>query len=160
MAADVTVSVVNHESHDAVLDSLRALLADEGRAARLQVIVVDNVSQDGSVPAIRAAYPEVEVIERSERAGYGANHNLALARAEGRHVLFLNDDARVQPGAVDTLAAYLDAHREVAAAESVGAGSPSGTSIALANRRGPRPPWPAANNSGLDCLESRLALAW
>jgi GT2 family glycosyltransferase len=116
VAADVTVSIVNHESRDAVLASLRALLADEGRAAQLQVIVVDNVSQDGSVPAIRAAYPEVELIERGERAGYGANHNLALARAEGRHVLFLNDDARVRPGAVDALAAYLDAHREVAAA--------------------------------------------
>ena len=116
MAADVTVSIVNHESRDAVLDSLRALLADEGRAARLQVIVVDNVSQDGSVPAIRAAYPEVEVVERGERAGYGANHNLALARADGRHVLLLNDDARVQPGAVDALVAYLDSDPEVAAA--------------------------------------------
>ena len=113
---DVTVSIVNHESRDAVLASLAALFGEEGRAARLQVIVVDNVSQDGSAAAIRAAYPEVEVVERAERAGYGANHNVALARAEGRHVLFLNDDARVRPGCIDALAAYLDAHPDVAVA--------------------------------------------
>ena len=38
------------------------------------------------------------MIARRTRAGYGANHNLALARAEGRHVLFLNDDAQRAPG--------------------------------------------------------------
>jgi N-acetylglucosaminyl-diphospho-decaprenol L-rhamnosyltransferase len=113
---DVTVSIVNHESRDAVLASLAALFGEEGRVARLQVIVVDNVSQDGSAAALRAAYPEVEVVERAERAGYGANHNVALARAEGRHVLFLNDDARVRPGCIDALAAYLDAHPDVAVA--------------------------------------------
>ena len=80
------------------------------------MIVVDNVSQDGSVEAIREAFPDVEVIEREQRAGYGANHNLALARAEGRHVLLLNDDAQVRPGAIDAMAGYLDAHPDVAVA--------------------------------------------
>jgi len=116
VAADVTVSIVNHESREAVLASLAALHGDTERSARLQVIVVDNVSQDGSPAAIREAFPHVEVVERGERAGYGANHNLALARAEGRHVLLLNDDARVRPGAIDAMAGYLDAHPEVAAA--------------------------------------------
>ena len=113
---DVTVSIVNHESRDSVLESLRVLEEDLDRESRLQVIVVDNVSEDGSVGAIRAAYPAVEVLERETRAGYGANHNLALARAEGRHVLFLNDDAQVRPGAIDAMAAYLDAHPDVAVA--------------------------------------------
>jgi N-acetylglucosaminyl-diphospho-decaprenol L-rhamnosyltransferase len=113
---DVTVSIVNHENRVAVLESLGALFADRGRSAQLQVIVVDNVSQDGSAEAIRAAYPGVEVIERADRAGYGANHNLALAQAQGRHVLFLNDDAQVRPGAIDALVAYLDAHPQVAVA--------------------------------------------
>jgi len=116
VSADVTVSIVNHESREAVLASLRALHGDVTRTARLQVIVVDNVSQDGSAAAIRTAFPDVEVVERGERAGYGANHNVALARADGRHVLFLNDDARVLPRAIDALAGHLDAHPEVAAA--------------------------------------------
>ena len=110
------MSIVNHESRDAVLESLRVLAEDSTRTSRLQVIVVDNVSQDGSADAIRAAYPEVEVLERDARAGYGANHNLALARADGRHVLFLNDDARVTPGAIDAMVAHLDAHPDVAVA--------------------------------------------
>jgi GT2 family glycosyltransferase len=108
----ITVSIINHENREAVLASLAVLGAGE----ELQTIVVDNVSQDGSVAAIRAAFPDVEVIERERRAGYGANHNVALRAAEGRHVLLLNDDAQVQPGAIDALARHLDAHPEVAVA--------------------------------------------
>jgi N-acetylglucosaminyl-diphospho-decaprenol L-rhamnosyltransferase len=116
MTPDVTVSIVNHESRETVLAALAALQADAARRARLEVIVVDNVSQDGSPAAVRERFPGVEVLERETRAGYGANHNLALARAEGRHVLFLNDDAQVRPGAIDALVAHLDAEPAVAVA--------------------------------------------
>ena len=113
---DVTVSIVNHENRDAVLESLAALSHDPGRRATVELIVVDNASTDGSVAAIRAARPEVEVVARADRAGYGANHNRALAQATGRHVLVLNDDAVVQPGAVDALVDHLDRHPDVAVA--------------------------------------------
>jgi GT2 family glycosyltransferase len=130
MAVDVTVSIVNHENRDAVLASLRALEDDPGRRARLEVIVVDNVSQDGSADAIRRAFPDVQVIAREQRAGYGANHNAALAVARGRHALLLNDDALIQPGAIDLLSAALDADpRAAVAAPSVRtrAGAPEPT---------------------------------
>jgi GT2 family glycosyltransferase len=127
---DVTVSIVNHESRDAVLETLAALTADDRHAASVQVIVVDNASQDGSAAAIRAAFPDVEVVARADRAGYGANHNVALGRARGRHVLLLNDDARVRPGAIDALCRHLDEHPGVAVAAptvQTAAGAPEPT---------------------------------
>lgn len=105
-AVDVTVSIVNHESRDGVLASLAAIARD---ATDVEVIVVDNASQDGSVAAIAAQHPSVRVIARTDRGGYGANHNLAIAAARGRHVLLLNDDAQVQPGAIAALSHHLDA---------------------------------------------------
>ena len=113
---DVTVSIVNHENREAVLEALGVLAADEGRESSVEVIVVDNVSQDGSVDAIRAAFPDVRVIARTDRAGYGANHNVALREARGRHVLLLNDDAHVRPGAIDALRRQLDERDDVAVA--------------------------------------------
>jgi N-acetylglucosaminyl-diphospho-decaprenol L-rhamnosyltransferase len=115
-AADITVSIVNHENREGVIACLRSLEEDLGRRAALQVIVVDNASEDGSAAAIRAAFPQVEVIKRSRRAGFGANHNLALGRATGRHILLLNDDTLARPGAIDTLVDYVDDHPLVALA--------------------------------------------
>ena len=59
--------------------------------------------QDGSASAIRSAFPSVELLQQQRRCGFGANHNAALRRAAGRHVLLLNDDTLVRPGAVDAL---------------------------------------------------------
>ena len=113
---DVTVSIVNHEHRDAVLASLRALEDDPARQASVELIVVDNVSQDGSVDAIREAFPDAEVIARTQRAGYGANHNVALAAANGRYALLLNDDTFVTPATIDRLVAALDADPGLAVA--------------------------------------------
>jgi N-acetylglucosaminyl-diphospho-decaprenol L-rhamnosyltransferase len=113
---DVTVSIVNHENRDAVLDGLEALTADPERRREVEIIVVDNASQDGSVEAIRGAFPDAQVIGRHDRAGYGANHNVALRRARGRYALLLNDDVQVQPGAINALCDHLDAYPDVAVA--------------------------------------------
>jgi N-acetylglucosaminyl-diphospho-decaprenol L-rhamnosyltransferase len=113
---DVTISIVNHESRETVLKSLAALAGDEARAASVEVIVVDNASSDGSVDAVRAAFPDVEVVPRRQRAGYGANHNVSLRRARGRYVLLLNDDVIVGPGAIDAMCRALDRQPEVAVA--------------------------------------------
>jgi GT2 family glycosyltransferase len=113
---DVTVSIVNHEHRDAVLAQLAHLRDDATRTARIEVVVVDNASQDGSAAAIADAFPEVRVLARRDRAGYGANHNAAARDARGRHLLLLNDDTLVEPGAIDALCAALDADPAVAVA--------------------------------------------
>lgn len=113
---DVTISIVNHENREAILACLKSLDEDRQRRVALQVIVVDNASTDGSAAAIRRGFPWVELIQRDRRGGFGAGHNLALQRAAGRHFLLLNDDTIVCPGAIDTLAGFLDHHPGVALA--------------------------------------------
>jgi N-acetylglucosaminyl-diphospho-decaprenol L-rhamnosyltransferase len=113
---DVTVSIVNHENREGVLTCLSGLAQDTGRRASLQVIVVDNASGDGSAAAIRRRFDWVQVVERQDRAGFGANHNLALSQATGRHVLMLNDDTSICPGAIDTLVGVLDRDAALAVA--------------------------------------------
>jgi GT2 family glycosyltransferase len=60
-----------------------------------KVIVLDNHSTDGSVPAIRSSFPEVEIIELVENLGYAGNNNVGIeaAMVQGADwVLVLNED--------------------------------------------------------------------
>lgn len=75
-----------------------------------EILVVDNASSDGSVEAIRAAFPEVQLIASEQNRGFGAANNLALARARGEYLLLLNSDAFPRPGALSGLSSYLDQH--------------------------------------------------
>jgi GT2 family glycosyltransferase len=98
------------------LRSIRAALAEPSWYAveRVETILVDNGSSDGTVAAVRAEFPEVSVVELPENAGFAVGCNRGLAVARGRHVLLLNSDARVNRPLLDGCVAHLDAHPAVA----------------------------------------------
>jgi GT2 family glycosyltransferase len=79
----------------------------------LQAVVVDNGSSDGSVEALGSAHPAVQVIENRANLGFAAACNRGLRDARAPYVLLLNSDAEVCAGAVEGLAAILDARADV-----------------------------------------------
>jgi GT2 family glycosyltransferase len=65
-----------------------------------EVVVVDNGSTDGSVPAIRARCPEVAIIETGKNLGYTGGNNAGLRYAlvhQAGYFLLLNNDTEVAP---------------------------------------------------------------
>lgn len=74
--------------------------------SRLQTIVVDNASDDGSAAAIAAAFPQVDLIALSENLGFARANNLAAQQAQAPWLLLLNPDTECQSGAVDALMAF------------------------------------------------------
>jgi GT2 family glycosyltransferase len=112
----VSIVIVSYNTREMTLECLRVLYADL-RASHLdstsEVWVVDNASRDGSVAAIRAAFPLVNVMASDRNIGFGAANNRALEQASGEFLLLLNSDAFPEPGAIGALARYLREHREV-----------------------------------------------
>jgi GT2 family glycosyltransferase len=83
---------------------------------RVEVIVVDNGSTDGSVDALQAEYPQVMLLPLSDNVGFagGNNHGLRHALRWGAdYVLLLNNDARIAPDTVDMLVQAAQADRQV-----------------------------------------------
>ena len=108
----VSVIVVTHESAgdiEACLDSLRCHSPDRSH----EVIVVDNASTDRTAAIVEEDYPEVRLVRSGRRRGFAANCNIGARLARGSILFLLNPDARIMPGAIDALAAYLDAHPTV-----------------------------------------------
>ena len=119
---DVAAIIVNYRTASAAIEAARSLDAD--LAAYEHVIyIVDNDSRDGSVSALRAAFGEgtgsgaIEVIDTGHNGGYGFGINVAV-RAAGllphapRYFYILNPDAQADPGSVQKLITFLDAHPE------------------------------------------------
>jgi GT2 family glycosyltransferase len=86
----VSVVVVTYNARAFISGCLEALLAQ--RYPRLQVIVVDNASSDGTPDAVRRQFPSVTVVESGQNRGYGAGNNLGARLAEGEVLAFLNPD--------------------------------------------------------------------
>ncbi len=105
-APDVSVIVVAHDVRDEVLACLASV---ERHAAPVtcEVFLVDNGSADGTADAVEEAFPSVQVARLDRNIGVAAR-NEGLRRAGGRLRMFLDSDARLTPGALPELVAYLD----------------------------------------------------
>ncbi len=104
---DVTVIVVNWNTRDLLARCLRSLY-DAAEGLTLEVIVVDNASQDGSVEMVRERFPQVRLVENDENVGFARANNQAMPFATGRYLLLFNSDAVATPGAIRALVSLAD----------------------------------------------------
>jgi len=75
-----------------------------------EVIVVDDGSPRDLAETV-AAHPQTRLI-RQQNAGSAAARNAGIAESWGSHVIFLDADDHLLPGAIETGLAQLDAHPE------------------------------------------------
>ncbi|MBS3974021.1 MAG: glycosyltransferase family 2 protein [Actinobacteria bacterium] len=118
-AQQVALIVLNWNGRADTLACLESVSRIPGGAHR--VIVADNGSSDGSVAAIRQAFPLVELIENAANLGYAGGNNTAIRHAldaGAEFVLLLNNDTIVDPGIVE---AFVDAARRMPQAGVFGA---------------------------------------
>ncbi len=114
----VSVVLVNYRGADDTITCLRSFAGVDWPADRLELIVVDNASGDGSAERTRAEVPGVRVVESDVNRGFAGGCNLGAASARGEYLAFLNNDAR--PGAdwVKAAAEVLDIQADVACVAS------------------------------------------
>ncbi len=110
--ARTAVVLVTHETREEVLGALASLVDHPG-----PIVVVDTGSRDGTADAVRAAHPNVRVLEL-DNVGYGRAVNAAAASlgAEVETIVAANADVRFAPDAIALLVAELDADPRVAVA--------------------------------------------
>ncbi|WP_258726394.1 glycosyltransferase [Cellulomonas sp. NS3] len=114
----VSVILVNYKGAEDTITALRAFEQVEWPAEKLELVVVDNHSQDGSIERIREAVPHAKVIDAGGNTGFAGGCNLGVSHSSGEYVAFLNNDAR--PGAqwISAAVAELEADRSIGAVAS------------------------------------------
>lgn len=107
MQPDVTVVIPTHNRLDLVPATIASVLNQQG--VRLQVVVVDDGSTDGSgawLALLAARDSRIEIVRHERPRRLPAARNAGMGRARGRWVAFCDDDDLWAP---DKLAAQLDA---------------------------------------------------
>lgn len=104
------------------LDDLPVLQACLESVARLrgpsfEVILIDNGSRDGTSAWAAQHRPDVRVIRNPENLGFAPAANQGARAAQGRYLLFLNDDTTVPPDLLERLLAPLEADPTIGAAQ-------------------------------------------
>ena len=91
------------------LDSLAQLTY-----SRVEIIVVDNNSKDGSQEFVRTNYQNAILIENKENYGFAKGNNIGFEASTGDYVLILNNDTIVTPNFLEPLIKDFEDDPEIA----------------------------------------------
>lgn len=101
-AVEISIIIVSFNTR-ALLDVCLSSLPAAAESGRIEIIVVDNASSDGSADLVASRFPRIRLVRASDNLGFAKGCNLGAARARGRFLLFLNPDTRARPGLAGAL---------------------------------------------------------
>ena len=81
---------------------------------RLEVIVVDNASQNQEADTISKRFPRVKVIKSEKNLGFAGGNNLGIRAAQGKYLFFINNDTIFKDFNIQTLIDRLESSPEIA----------------------------------------------
>lgn len=111
---DISVVVLSWNTQQLLRECLAALRLAHG-GLRVEAIVIDNASHDGSADMVAAEFPETRLQRNSVNRGYAGGVNDGIALATGEYVLLLGSDTRVATDALHRMHDFLLAHPEAGA---------------------------------------------
>jgi len=92
------------------LESIRKLTYPQ---EKIEVIVVDNGSTDGSREQIEKEFPKVKLIKLKKEIGLSASINLGIKRSRGSYILVGNDDIVFEKNSITKMVEYLENHQDI-----------------------------------------------
>jgi len=111
---DISVSIVNTNNRELLLSCLESLHASMTPEIGVEIVVLDNASEDRSAEAVRERFPGVRLLAQGFRAGFGANHNTVIRATNGRYVFVLNEDTTSDDWGFARLVAEMGAYPRTA----------------------------------------------
>lgn len=113
----VSIVIVNHNGLKFLKECFESLYATDYPRNKLEVIMVDNCSQDKSVEFVKENYPWVKVI-LNEDNNYCRANNLGIKASKGKYVVLLNNDTKVDKNWLIELVKVMESDEKIGAVGS------------------------------------------
>jgi len=103
----LSIIIVNWNATTLLEGCLQSIRESGASGFEFEILVIDNASGDGGARRIRELNLGISVIENPENLGFAAACNQGIGASSGLHLLFLNPDTEVRPGALDLLVSFM-----------------------------------------------------
>jgi GT2 family glycosyltransferase len=137
---DISIIIVNYNVKDFLYQCLKSIFdSDSSHTLKIETIVIDNNSSDGSVEFLEPIFKNVQFIKLKDNIGFGKANNIGFELAKGKYFLLLNPDTVIGENTLQTMFEFMEQNKEVGIA-GCKVLNPDGT-FQLACRRGFPTPW-------------------
>jgi GT2 family glycosyltransferase len=105
----VSVIALNWNTTDITCDFLRSI-QKHNTYPNIEVIVVDNASNEDPTGAFLAVMPATRVIRNADNLGFSAGNNAGIRIAKGEYLFIVNNDTEFTPGLLEGLLEIFRSH--------------------------------------------------
>ncbi len=104
---DLSVVIVTYKSKEFILRCIRSI-HEAAQGLSLEIIIVDNASEDGISDLVRAEFPDAIMIENKKNEGFARGVNQGASMAAGHYLCILNPDTQLYPETLKILLDFLE----------------------------------------------------
>jgi GT2 family glycosyltransferase len=108
----LSIVIVNYNVKNLLKKCLESIFKYQ-KDTELEVIVVDNNSNDHSQEMLRRDFPYVKLIESKRNLGFSRGCNQGIKESQGRYILLLNPDTELTSGGFEKMIDFMDLNPEV-----------------------------------------------
>lgn len=114
----LSIIIVNWNTKQLLKGCLESIVNSEPSNVNYEIIVVDNNSSDNSVELVRNFKVQnskfkIILIENEKNLGFSRAVNQGIEFSQGKHVLLLNSDTRLEPHTIEKLLAFVNQTQDV-----------------------------------------------
>ncbi len=109
---ELSIIIVNWNTKDLVRRCIQSII-HHAKSLAYEIIVVDNHSDDGSVPLIQGAFPSVIIIQNKDNLGFARANNRGIKESRGKYLLLLNSDTYIDQDVFSELIRYMEVQPNV-----------------------------------------------
>ena len=112
MTTDISIVIVSYNVKEYLKNCLKSIIRHSG-SLNVEIIVVDNRSEDGSCEMVQDEFSSVKLIANHQNKGFSKANNQGIRESKGRYILLLNPDTLLWENTLCTTYGYMDKHPEV-----------------------------------------------
>jgi N-acetylglucosaminyl-diphospho-decaprenol L-rhamnosyltransferase len=105
----LSIIIINWRSCEFLRKCLQSIRSTSSNL-KIETIVIDNASYDGSREMVQNEFPGVLFVQSELNLGFAKANNLAYTKSTGRYLLFLNPDTEILDDALGRLVAGLESN--------------------------------------------------
>jgi GT2 family glycosyltransferase len=107
----VSIITVNFKQTEVTCELLSSL--ENISYPNIEIWVVDNLSDRSLKAKVSQIFPKVNILESNDNLGFAGGNNLAITQANGKYLMFLNNDTEVKTDFLEPLVEQMEMNTEV-----------------------------------------------
>ncbi|MEM5867310.1 MAG: glycosyltransferase family 2 protein [Candidatus Aenigmatarchaeota archaeon] len=110
----VSIVIPTHNRKEKLIRLINSILESNYPEDKLEIIVVDDASTDGTYEKVKEKFPNVKIFRNNKELFPSAARNRGFQLAKGEYILFIDDDNVVDKDCIKKMVEFLEDHKDFA----------------------------------------------